>query len=169
MKVEGRRQKAEVALAHLLEYPGEDLTDRVGRALDALVEHRAALDEVTAFYEEVANVAVCGLEELYTQTFDLNPVASLDLGWHLYGEQYERGRFLADLREREGDVGIDAGTELPDHITAILLLLGETKDKRLAALIRPALEKIAKPLDEHGNPYRHLIKAADLLAAEVQC
>lgn len=161
--------KAEVAVADLLRYPDQDLATRVGHAVGALVEHRAALDEVTAFYDEIANVTVCGLEELYTQTFDLNPVASLDLGWHLYGEQYERGRFLANLREREMDAGIDSGTELPDHITAVLPLIGRTNDAKLAALIQPALEKIVKPLNEHGNPYRHLINAADLLAKAVAC
>ena len=162
MKAEGRRQKAEAALAELLQYPGEDFVERVAYTMDALAGKREALEEVIAFYEEVANVAVCGLEELYTQTFDLNPVASLDLGWHLYGEQYERGRFLANLREREANAGIDAGTELPDHLTVLLRL----DDSSIAPLARKALEKIAKPLNEHGNPYRHLIKAADLLLAE---
>ena len=177
MKAEGKRQQAEVALAELLRYPNEDLARRVAHAIDALIEDRDALEEVTAFYDEVENVTVCGMEELYTRTFDLNPVATLDLGWHLYGEQYERGRFLAELREREVKAGIDAGTELPDHITAILLLIAATHDDKLAAHVRPALEKIRKPLDEHGNPYRHLIAAAELLVAgrrspvaeEVQC
>jgi nitrate reductase assembly molybdenum cofactor insertion protein NarJ len=53
---------------------------------------------------------------------------------------------------------------LPDHLTVLLPTLarmGNPED--LAKKILPALEKIRKPLDEHGNPYRHLIRAVKQL------
>lgn len=115
---------------------------------------------VSAFYDEVAHVSLEGLQELYTTTFDLNPVATLEVGWHLWGEQYERGRFLAEMRERQDALGLDAGNELPDHLTVLLPMLARTGDGALAANVVTALEKILKPLDEHGNPYRHVLRAA---------
>ncbi len=39
-------------------------------------------------------------EELYTRTFDLNPVCALEIGWHLFGEDYERGAFLVRMRDQ---------------------------------------------------------------------
>ena len=145
--------KAE-ALSSLLGYPDCGLLDR-------------AAQHAVEFYAEVRHVTLDGLEELYTRTFDLNPVASLDLGWHLYGEQYERGRLLAELRARQTELGIDSGFELPDHLTVILrmmphLELNDPLRKQLAV----AVAKIRTTLDEQGNPYRHLIRAAE---QEVAC
>ena len=160
LAVGGWRSAGEVA--GLLRYPDDDLRLRLQFAQDVL--EGEALQSVVAFSEETARVSLDGMQELYTRTFDLNPVATLEIGWHLYGEQYERGRFLAELREQQDAVGVDATPELPDHLTAILTMIPRL-DARLATplveeRLLPALEKIARPLDEHGNPYRHLIAAA---------
>lgn len=158
---EGRGQRAE-EIAGLLRYPDGDLRLRLQFAQDVL--EGAALQAVIAFSEETARVSLDGMQELYTQTFDLNPVATLEIGWHLYGEQYERGRFLADLREQQDAVGVDATPELPDHLTAILAMIPRLDARLATSLVEekllPALEKIGKPLEENGNPYRHLISAA---------
>ena len=117
--------------------------------------------EVREFFAEIAHVSQDGMEELYTTTFDLNPVATLEIGWHLWGEQYERGRFLADLRPLQERLGVDSSSDLPDHLTLLLQTLARMpQPAALAAKIAPALEKIAATLDEQGNPYRHLIAAA---------
>lgn len=136
-------------LAELLRYPDARLT-------------RSAEDgaEVMAFFDEIERVDPEGMEELYTRTFDLNPVATLEIGWHLWGEQYERGRFLADLRALQEEIGVASAIELPDHLTVLLPTLARMTDpSALIARIAPALDKIAAPLNEHGNPYRHLIAA----------
>lgn len=117
-------------------------------------------EDVPEFHEEVRRVSPSGLQELYTITFDLNPVATLEVGWHLWGEQYERGRFLADLRGRQDLLGLDAGTELPDHLTVLLQMLDREFDGELARKVLAALDKITAPLDEQGNPYRHVLHAA---------
>lgn len=157
-KAEGTRQKVEVAatrkpeallrLASLLRYPDHPL-------------HRSDDDceEIVAFFDEIAIVDPHGLEELYTTTFDLNPVATLEIGWHLWGEQYERGRFLADLRGIQERIGITEATELPDHLTLLLPTIAVTDDDGLRDKCAKALDKILKPLEEHGNPYRHLLRA----------
>ena len=136
-------------LASLLRYPDAPLTRLPGDA-----------PEVAEFFDEIERVAPEGMEELYTRTFDLNPVATLEVGWHLWGEQYERGRFLADLRALQASIGVPMSSELPDHLTVLLETLAAMDDpQRLAQQIAPALEKIAQPLEEQGNPYRHLIRA----------
>jgi nitrate reductase assembly molybdenum cofactor insertion protein NarJ len=107
--------------AELLRYPDSGLRDR------------ARL--VPEFYDEISHVSVEGLQELYTTTFDLNPVASLEVGWHLWGEQYERGRFLAELRGKQTSMGIDADTELPDHLTVLLRMFTHAANEELAVKV----------------------------------
>lgn len=136
-------------LASLLRYPDGPLTRLPDDA-----------PEVAEFFDEIERVAPEGMEELYTRTFDLNPVATLEVGWHLWGEQYERGRFLANLRELQASLGVPMSNELPDHLTVLLETLALMEQpESLARQIAPALEKIAKPLEEQGNPYRHVIRA----------
>jgi nitrate reductase assembly molybdenum cofactor insertion protein NarJ len=147
MRAESREQKAEMlcAIARALRYP-------TGPPL--------RLEFAAEFFDETAHVGRRGLEELYTTTFDLNPVATLEVGWHLWGEQYERGRFLADLRALQASLGIDSGCELPDHLTVLLPTVAASDNENLRAHCAKAIEKILKPLEEHGNPYRHLLRAA---------
>lgn len=150
MQAEGSNQKLELLrLAGLLRYPEPPLAVAAGDSA-----------EIIAFFDEVGHVVPEGVEELYTRTFDLNPVATLEVGWHLWGEAYERGRFLADLRGLQELMGIDACNELPDHLTVILATLAHLDDPSLLITqIAPALEKIANPLEEQGNPYRHVLRA----------
>ena len=63
------------------------------------------------------------LEELYTRTFDINPVCSLEVGWHLFGEDYNRGAFLVRMRGLLREHGIEEGAELPDHLESVLRVL----------------------------------------------
>jgi nitrate reductase molybdenum cofactor assembly chaperone NarJ/NarW len=135
-----------IAAADLLHYPDA-----------ALLSKR---EFIADFLDETRHVSLEGMQELYTTTFDLNPVATLEAGWHLWGEQYERGRFLAELRERQDALGLDPGNELPDHLTILLPMLAVTRDPQLAAHLAASLAKIQAPLDEQGNPYRHVIRAA---------
>lgn len=148
MKPETRNQKAKVLLtiAAALRYPSTS---------------PARFEEAADFFDEIAHVDPTGLEELYTTTFDLNPVATLEAGWHLWGEQYERGRFLADLRGLQERLGIEGGSELPDHLTLLLpTIASDPENTSLRETCVKAIDKILIPLEEHGNPYRHLLRAA---------
>ena len=147
MRDEGRGMRDEVlrAVANALRYP---------------TPAPARFAEGSDFFDEIAHVDPSGLEELYTTTFDLNPVATLEAGWHLWGEQYERGRWLADLRALQDRLDIDACGELPDHLTVLLPTIAACDDAELRDKCLTAIEKILKPLDEQGNPYRHLLRAA---------
>lgn len=135
-----------MSIAELLRYPDASIL--------------AQAQSVPDFYAEIAHVSLEGMQELYTTTFDLNPVATLEVGWHLWGEQYERGRFLAELREVQERHGIDCGCELPDHLTVLLPTIAATGDPRLRETCSKAIAKILVPLEEQGNPYRHLLRAA---------
>ena len=94
-------------------------------------------------------------QELYVQTFEFNPACTLEIGWHLFGENYERGEFLVRMREQLRRHRIKESTELPDHLTLLLPLIGSMSHDEAAQLvgefILPALEKIRSAI--HDNPY----------------
>jgi nitrate reductase molybdenum cofactor assembly chaperone len=98
-------------------------------------------------------------QELYVQTFEFNPAATLEIGWHLFGENYERGEFLVQMRDELRRHGIPESTELPDHLTYLLPLIARMDRGEAAGLagqhLLPALAKIKAALA--GNPYEATI------------
>jgi len=100
-------------------------------------------------------------QERYVQTFEFNPACTLEIGWHLFGENYERGEFLVRMRGELRRYGIAETTELPDHLAHLLLLAGRMDYQDAAELagefLLPALAKIQEALKD--NPYEALIAA----------
>ena len=147
-------------LADLLEYPNSNWSSRIISCLDneGLAEFRSVVDPLT----------LADLQELYTRTFDLNPVCALEIGYHLFGENYKRGEFLANLRRTEEPFDLGQEHQLPDYLPVLLRLLTRLDDEELrAALISecmvPAVSKMLKALGDSENPYRHLLAAIDVL------
>jgi nitrate reductase assembly molybdenum cofactor insertion protein NarJ len=101
------------------------------------------------------------MQELYVQTFEFNPACTLEIGWHLFGENYERGEFLVRMREQLRRYGIPESSELPDHLTHLLVLIGRMEQAEAAELagqfLLPALAKIREGLKD--NSYGLLIAA----------
>jgi nitrate reductase delta subunit len=100
-------------------------------------------------------------QELYVQTFEFNPACTLEIGWHLFGENYERGEFLVRMREQLRRHGVPETSELPDHLTHLLALIDRLDQEQAAEFaaqfLLPALGKIQQALAE--NPYEPLIEA----------
>jgi len=153
------------AVADLLEYPGFDWETQNQTRLD----HDLANDFVRA----VENLSLSELQELYTRTFDLNPACALEVGYHLFGENYKRGEFLANLRETEAPFDLGQARQLPDYLPVLLRLLPKLQDQELrASLIAecliPAIEKMLTTFKDAGNPYRLLLETlVKALRAEV--
>lgn len=135
--------------ARLFSYPADDC-------------HELAA-EVTEFAAAIRGMSTGDLEELYTRTFDWSPDTSLEIGWHLYGENYERGEFLVEVRRLLRRYGVGESEGLPDHIVHVLGLLermpdGEAREFAVQYLA-PALRKIEAVLAGTENPYLHLVRA----------
>jgi nitrate reductase delta subunit len=152
------------ALAALLAYPEADYRRRVGACRQALgvgpAEARQLLDR---FAERIAPLSAEELEELYTRTFDLNPVCSLEVGWHLFGENYSRGEFLVTMRQELRRSALPESTELPDHLTHVLAAVARMEpgqaDRFTVTYLLPALEKMLKGLAGKDSPYENVLEA----------
>jgi len=117
----------------------------------------------TASYAELARLLRYpddpARQELYVQTFEFNPACTLEIGWHLFGENYERGEFLVRMREQLRRHRIDESTELPDHLTLLLPLIasmdGDEAAQLVGEFVLPALAKVKGALS--GSPYESVI------------
>ncbi len=143
--------------AQLLAYPSADY----GAMVETLVLE-AQDDHLSAFAAATKGYTATDFEELYTRTFDINPISSLEIGWHLYGETYERGSFLVKMRQLLKSLEIPESTELPDHLSHILQALeklgsSDEANTLVAQYLAPALTKILDGFKEKSNPYEHLV------------
>lgn len=155
-------------LAGLLAYPRAGLGARIERALLRL----AASSPETAtllrpFSDYAAFRPLSDVEESFTQTFDLDPACALEVGWHLYGEDYKRGEFLVEMRQAMRRLGVPEDTELPDHLTHVLAVLarleGAEADRLAVEKVLPALAKM-RPAAA-GKPYGGVLDAVDAFLA----
>jgi len=177
--------------ADILEYPTPDLAGQAKACADLLLavnsEAAALLDRFRAFVE---GASLSYLEELYTSTFDLQVVCYPYVGYHLFGESYKRGAFLARLNEGYRARGFSAGNELPDHLPVVLrfLALGEEGEASVSSaepftqtLVRegviPAVKKMTQAFGDTctersrsngDNPYGQVLQALLLVLQEEQ-
>lgn len=159
------------AMSALYAYPEPGYASRVERCIR--LARLAAPDtaaELARFEQKIAGMPVEALQEQFTLTFDLNPACALDLGWHLFGEQYERGEFLVKMRRLLRHLNVRESVELPDHLTHVLAALGrmapEEAEEFAAACLFPAMDKIRESLPGENAPFSLLFQATTRLLEE---
>lgn len=161
-------QKSIMRLADLLEYPGDAYLETLESVLRDFQDEpygAGVSANVMLFREVITGKDLGELQEIYTRTFDINPVCSLNIGWHLYGENYTRGAFLVTARELLRRYGIQEGTDLPDHLGSLLRLLPLLAREESAAFSRtyllPSIRKMQSALEGKDDPFEHLLKAVE--------
>jgi nitrate reductase molybdenum cofactor assembly chaperone NarJ/NarW len=172
--------------ADLLEYPRCDVAQaaRDCRALLAPVNAEAAalLAEFVAFAERTPRNMI---EEVFTATFDLNASCHPYIGYHMFGEAYQRSALLLELQGRFREHGFDPGSELPDHIAVLLRFMSVCPDAEIRQEIgREAILRTLGPMtivpeaevveDEQETPeifdvgvdYRRVLLALQMILLE---
>lgn len=158
--------------ADLLDYPTPAIAEQAGECARLLGESQPdgaiLLDD---FIRSLDQRLPQQIEELYTAVFDLQPVCYPYVGYHLFGESYKRGAFMARLNEQYHQHGYSSGKELPDHAPVILRFLALAPERRqddfgralLYEGLAPALEKMQAAMrDQAGNPYMAVVSALSL-------
>ena len=151
------------AVALALQYPGPGSLDRLRAAWEAL-PGGPVRRHLLKFFGEIEQLSTAGWEELHTRTLDLAPIFAPYIGFVIWGENYQRGEFMAGVKVAQDEVGIDRNGELPDHLEPVLRYLSAT-DERYPGLVEVfprAVSKVSKTLKEAeaDNPYRHVLAAA---------
>lgn len=166
----GVRGGALVLASHLLRYPGDGYIHEL-RAFVELVRQlrREVTPALLAFVDDSSGRSTEAMQELYTQTFDMTPDCALEVGWHLFGEDYARGAFLVDMRNRLREKGLDEGTELPDHLPTLLALVTRLDGKEADTLVKtaliPAIDRILIGLRKSASPFESTLDAVRAVLA----
>ena len=148
------------ALADLFLYPDARFGETAAQIQEFLEDASpAAARELREFTEFVSHASLIELEELYTRSFDVQAVTTLDLGYVIFGDDYKRGELLVNLSREHAESGVDCGAELPDHLPNVLRLLEALHDSELRAelvkkIVGPALRKIIGEFDPAARPVR---------------
>ncbi len=134
--------------ADLFRYPSDDYPLRALACMAMLVKSypEAAL-EIKPFTEYITTRSVDEREELYTKTFDVQPICYLDLGYVIFGEDYKRGAFLLHMQEEQLKIANDCGSDLSDNISNMLTLFTKTENETLVnelavKIMIPGVEKM---------------------------
>lgn len=158
-------------LAEAFRYPGPNrLQDLEQRRLH--LQAAPYVQPLDRFIENAKTLTISQWEERYTHTFDLNPAVAPYVGFQVWGENYERGRFLSLLNRELHAHQIDLDGELPDHLICVLRYL-EAVDPPLPEVVEalvPALKRMQETLrkTQPTNMYLDLLEAADLAVKEGQ-
>ncbi len=151
-----------IHLAHLLSYPDSRYKQYLDDLIQSLGSDLATTRKLEPFSDFINQSEIKVVEELFTRTFDMNPATCLEVGWHLYGEDYKRGEFLAKMRRALVQEKVAESVELPDHMSHCLKLLAnlELHEARGFAqeYLLPSISKILEGL-EQDNPFRYPIDA----------
>ncbi len=156
------------SLAELLSYPTDA---HAWHAPIAPGDRRSSVAaELAAFMNVAGQMSLHELQELFIQTFDLSPVCSLEMGWHLFGENYDRGLLLVKMRQQMRAHGLVENAELPDHLTNGIRLLSRMEHQAAGyfaeAVVLPALEKMLEAIRGKQNAYEHVLDAVRLAIRE---
>lgn len=165
------------SFADLLSYPTALTLEQADNCLAQLRDSRP---ETTITFESflhgLKQLELEKLKELYTTTFDMQPVCYPYIGYQLFGESYKRGALMAQLNEAYHAFGFSVERELPDHLSVALRFLGLDSANRegefcqtlLHSGLIPALEKMLKPFGaQSGNPYFWLLSALQSFLVQI--
>jgi nitrate reductase delta subunit len=151
--------------AAFLRYPTADLASRMAGCLERLQSsHPEVAARLQPFADFLATSEPSRVEEVFTATFELQPLCHPYIGYQLCGESQQRTLFLLELKRLYRAHGFTGGGELPDHLGQVLGFLATAEDEAVRAELindglRPALDKLLAGFDDPQHPYRALLCA----------
>lgn len=151
--------------ADVLDYPRPSIAEATRQCVAMMeAECPEAAEKLKVF--EVASTALdlASVQELYTESFDLQPDCTLNASYHLFGDDWRRSMFLAELKGIYDCNSFQAGNELPDHLCLVLRFIasqepGEQTDELAQECVVPAIRRMLSTLKPGDNPYKHALEA----------
>ena len=158
----------------MFEYPNALYPERVRIAISRIEDsHPGAAAELKCFLDLLPKENLRMMQELFTRSFDVQAVTTLDIGYVLFGDDYKRGELLSNLNREHLAFGVDCGHELADHLPNVLRLFAKLDDDELVRefvqeIIAPAVhqmigefdtKRIEKKNEAYLKHYKTLIEA----------
>ncbi|GAB4203065.1 MAG: hypothetical protein Fur0023_09570 [Bacteroidia bacterium] len=144
--------------AHLLKYPDENIShcafqliQDINKSFDQSEDSEIS-EHLNVFYDYLKKTTLKEQEEVYTQTFEVQSITTLDTGYILFGDDYKRAELLVNLNGEMTKHHIPTGTELSDYLPNILALLDAIQDFNLKEdlinhFVYPAVNKMILDFD----------------------
>lgn len=150
--------------ASLLCHPQSDYIDILNRVIDSGV-NKKAVKSLQTYQDLIRGLSVCELQEMYSRTFDLNPICSPALSVHLFGvESFKRSHLMVGLLDMYRTAGFAVAGETADHMSTVMQFLpiaaSDEREEIMQFILLPGLAKIAEFLESKSSPYSYLIQAA---------
>ena len=140
-------------LAQIFQYPRTDYKERVKEAETVLSElYPETLTTFKQFSNFVCNSSYDEITEIFTRTFDVQAITTLDVGYVLFGDDYKRGELLVNLNREHREAANECTDELADNLANLLSLLPkmqnhEIRDELVELILMPGLIKIINEFD----------------------
>lgn len=151
-------------LAELFRYPSEDSCNHICEWRRIVGSYDPELaGYLEPFIEHVEYHTYEQRQEYFVNTFYVQPLCCLDIGYVLFGEDYRRGEFMANLKMEHRLAGNDCRTELPDHLPVLFTLLPKLADDNFAeelvvSLMIPAVAEMITEFRTDKNYYKDLLR-----------
>lgn len=161
-----------IKIAKTLCYPNKETVANVKSLINDLNTIGPEFNEIFGPYlSYLESKDFTSLEESYTQTFDVQAVCPLEVGYALFGEDYKRGEFLVRVSGLHKEYNSDLiNSELADYLPNILMLLAkipenEFKKDFIEKLLMPALARMVATFDQSKeiNPFSRPIRVLSQL------
>ncbi len=128
------------AFARIFDYPRASLPTDAREVLAILETHDPEAAEAMAAFvaslpgdgADLDEAQLDEMQELYTRSFQVQAVTTLDVGYVAFGDDYKRGELLVNLSREHREAGVDCGSELGDHLPNVLRLIPRWEDQETA-------------------------------------
>jgi nitrate reductase assembly molybdenum cofactor insertion protein NarJ len=144
--------------SEILKYPNGNLkknTISLIKRIDASLDKKSASeinDYLKVFFYYLEKTGLKEQEEIFTQTFEVQSITTMDIGYILFGDDYKRAELLVNLNNEMNKYGVNCGNELADYLPNVLSLLDVLEDDLLKEelinhLVYPAIKRIIADFD----------------------
>nr|NLI50412.1 nitrate reductase molybdenum cofactor assembly chaperone [Propionibacterium sp.] len=146
------------AASLLLDYPSEELRDRLPAIKDAVAQLPPEVAQpLTRLADWLASGDLSDRQTRYVDTFDHTRRCALHLTYYAFGDTRKRGVALVRFKQAFRTAGLEVTTdELPDHL-CVVLEFGALGDREVAWKLlndhRAGLEVLRLALAERRSPW----------------
>jgi nitrate reductase molybdenum cofactor assembly chaperone NarJ/NarW len=159
-------------LSMLLHYPDEELFNRLDEIASATDRSHPAdvRSAIQSFIGELETHSLIQNQERYTAVFDIDPATTLNMTYHVFGDNEKRAAALAHLQHNYEQAGWERITgELPDYLPMMLEFLSICPHPEHTEPVWQCLQgmqPLVARLEKKAPVYAALLQPIVIMAAE---